>query len=90
MRDKEGFQDYRFMPEPNLPPVYVYDDQSLPMTNSSVVNMDAIQSQMPELPNQLRTRLQQDYNLSLETINVLLVSSYISSIIQLYKFSHHL
>ncbi|KAG5848452.1 hypothetical protein ANANG_G00098600 [Anguilla anguilla] len=27
MRDKEGLQDYRFMPEPNLPPLVVYDSQ---------------------------------------------------------------
>lgn len=72
MRDKEGFQDYRFMPEPNLPPVFVYDNQSLPEKDNDAVNMDAIQSKMPELPNQQRTRLQQDYNLSLDTINILL------------------
>lgn len=71
MRDKEGFQDYRFMPEPNLPPIYVYDDQSLPGTDSKVVNMDAIQSEIPELPNQKRLRLQQDYELSLDKINML-------------------
>lgn len=26
MRDKEKLQDYRFMPELNLPPLRIYDD----------------------------------------------------------------
>ena len=29
MRDKEVKQDYRFMPEPNLPPLVIYDDETI-------------------------------------------------------------
>ena len=29
MRDKEVLQDYRFMPEPNLPPLQLYDDRTI-------------------------------------------------------------
>lgn len=30
MRDKEKVHDYRFMPEPNLPPLHIYDNKTLP------------------------------------------------------------
>ena len=30
MRDKEKLHDYRFMPEPNLPPLRLYSKDSLP------------------------------------------------------------
>jgi aspartyl-tRNA(Asn)/glutamyl-tRNA(Gln) amidotransferase subunit B len=46
MRDKEKKQDYRFMPEPNLPPLVV--SQSL---------VDRLASQLPELPQHTRARL---------------------------------
>jgi aspartyl-tRNA(Asn)/glutamyl-tRNA(Gln) amidotransferase subunit B len=46
MRDKEKKQDYRFMPEPNLPP--------LRLSQSTV---DRLARQLPELPQQIRTRL---------------------------------
>lgn len=29
MRDKELMQDYRFMPEPNLPILQLYDDSTI-------------------------------------------------------------
>ncbi|XP_076995932.1 glutamyl-tRNA(Gln) amidotransferase subunit B, mitochondrial isoform X2 [Tamandua tetradactyla] len=38
MRDKEGKQDYRFMPEPNLPPLVLYDATSLPAGADSQQN----------------------------------------------------
>lgn len=75
MRDKEGFQDYRFMPEPNLLPVHVYDNSTVPCdTHSEVVNIDMVREQMPELPHKKREHLQKRYNLSIEVINILLVS----------------
>lgn len=30
MRDKEKLHDYRFLPEPNLPPLRLYNDNTLP------------------------------------------------------------
>ena len=36
MRDKEKMLDYRFMPEPNLPPLVLYDTRDSVPVNSQV------------------------------------------------------
>ncbi|XP_051897464.1 glutamyl-tRNA(Gln) amidotransferase subunit B, mitochondrial isoform X2 [Pristis pectinata] len=68
MRDKEGKQDYRFMPEPNLPPLIIYDNETLPshVNPQQVVNIDCIHEQLPELPNVKRTRLVEKYGILVE------------------------
>ncbi|XP_069600165.1 glutamyl-tRNA(Gln) amidotransferase subunit B, mitochondrial [Ranitomeya imitator] len=68
MRDKEGKQDYRFMPEPNLPPLILYDAKSLPTNVSAdqVINIDLIREKLPELPSVTRERLVEQYGILLE------------------------
>ncbi|XP_075705803.1 glutamyl-tRNA(Gln) amidotransferase subunit B, mitochondrial isoform X2 [Rhinoderma darwinii] len=65
MRDKEGKQDYRFMPEPNLPPLILYDAKSLPaiMSADQVINIDLIKQELPELPSVTRERLVEQYGI---------------------------
>ncbi|KAM6221310.1 glutamyl-tRNA(Gln) amidotransferase subunit B, mitochondrial [Rhynchocyon petersi] len=65
MRDKEGKQDYRFMPEPNLPPLVLYDTASMPASADSqqVINIDHIRERLPELPGVTRQKLIQQYGL---------------------------
>uniref|UniRef100_A0A8C5D2Y5 Glutamyl-tRNA(Gln) amidotransferase subunit B, mitochondrial n=1 Tax=Gouania willdenowi TaxID=441366 RepID=A0A8C5D2Y5_GOUWI len=66
MRDKEGLQDYRFMPEPNLPPLVVYvDEASLPagIDASQAVLVEKIKEALPELPSLKRDRLVQTYGI---------------------------
>ncbi|XP_026059564.1 glutamyl-tRNA(Gln) amidotransferase subunit B, mitochondrial isoform X1 [Carassius auratus] len=66
MRDKEGLQDYRFMPEPNLPPLFVYESEaSLPagVDPAQVVLIDRLSAQLPELPSVKRTRLVEKYGM---------------------------
>ncbi|XP_068606731.1 glutamyl-tRNA(Gln) amidotransferase subunit B, mitochondrial [Brachionichthys hirsutus] len=66
MRDKEGLQDYRFMPEPNLPPLIVYEDSaSLPpgVDASRAVVLQEIRSRLPELPAVTRERLVQTHDI---------------------------
>jgi len=53
MRGKEGAVDYRFFPEPDLPPL-VLDD--------GVV--EELRQLLPELPQEARRRLVKDYGLS--------------------------
>ncbi|XP_069129587.1 glutamyl-tRNA(Gln) amidotransferase subunit B, mitochondrial-like isoform X3 [Argopecten irradians] len=65
MRDKEIEQDYRFMPEPNLPPLHVYDNATVPegLHSSQIVNIDDIQQLLPPLPAQLKEDLVKNYGL---------------------------
>ncbi|XP_016148065.1 glutamyl-tRNA(Gln) amidotransferase subunit B, mitochondrial [Sinocyclocheilus grahami] len=66
MRDKEGLQDYRFMPEPNLPPLFVYDSEaSVPagIDPAQVVVIERLSGQLPELPSVKRTRLVETYGI---------------------------
>ncbi|XP_054418496.1 glutamyl-tRNA(Gln) amidotransferase subunit B, mitochondrial isoform X2 [Pteronotus mesoamericanus] len=65
MRDKEGKQDYRFIPEPNLPPLLLYDSASLPAGTDpqQVINIDQIREQLPELPSATREKLIQQYGM---------------------------
>ena len=76
MRDKERLQDYRFMPEPNLPPLRVYDRETKPgnVESNQVVNMDDIGASLPMLPEAKRDLLQRDYGLALEHSIIIVVS----------------
>ena len=60
MRKKETAADYRFFPEPNLPPVSV-DEGTL----------QRLKSELPELPSARRTRLEANYGISFEDACVL-------------------
>jgi len=53
MRSKEEAHDYRYFPEPDLPPLRV-----------SQAEVDALRAGMPELPSQLRKRFEGEYGLS--------------------------
>ena len=53
MRGKEDSHDYRYFPEPDLPPLIV-----------SAKRIEAIREAMPELPSAMRARLVEQYGLS--------------------------
>lgn len=53
MRTKEGAQDYRYFPEPDLPPFIISKNQ-----------LDKIKASIPELPKQKLARFMKDYGLS--------------------------
>ncbi|MPC23081.1 Glutamyl-tRNA(Gln) amidotransferase subunit B, mitochondrial [Portunus trituberculatus] len=67
MRDKEVIQDYRFMPEPNLLPLRLYDSSELGCDMQGSLDIYEIRSSVPELPEAVRQRLMREYKLSLET-----------------------
>jgi len=60
MRSKEEAHDYRYFPEPDLPPLRI-----------SQQHVDAIKAGMPELPGQLRQRFETEYGLSAYDADVL-------------------
>lgn len=61
MRSKEDAMDYRFMPEPDLPPVVLDMHQ-----------VDQLRMQLQELPVTTITRYRQEYGFNKEYINGLL------------------
>ncbi|MFD1261103.1 Asp-tRNA(Asn)/Glu-tRNA(Gln) amidotransferase subunit GatB [Entomomonas asaccharolytica] len=63
MRSKEEANDYRYFPDPDLLPV-VLDDELI----------EEVRAQLPELPNQKRQRLQQQFALSAYDATVLTAS----------------
>lgn len=55
MRSKEEAHDYRYFPEPDLPPLNVDSDW-----------IESVRTQLPELPEARRERFQTQYGLSME------------------------
>ncbi|KYN04148.1 putative glutamyl-tRNA(Gln) amidotransferase subunit B, mitochondrial, partial [Cyphomyrmex costatus] len=56
MREKEDKEDYRFMPETNLPPLRIHLREDLP-NKSNLVDAVMLKRQLPELSEQIRQRL---------------------------------
>ncbi|ETW03052.1 aspartyl/glutamyl-tRNA(Asn/Gln) amidotransferase, B subunit [Aphanomyces invadans] len=63
MRSKEGAKDYRFFPEPDLPPLVI----------SPAFVADA-KASLPELPDQMKARLVQQYGLTAYESSVLVLT----------------
>ena len=53
MRSKEDAQDYKYFPEPDLPPIELSDEY-----------IDAIRQQLPELPEAKKARYKNEYGLT--------------------------
>ena len=64
MRGKEDSHDYRYFPEPDLPPLILSDEQ-----------LASIRAEMPELPPAMRARFVTDYGLSDYDARVLTLTS---------------
>jgi len=60
-RKKENAHDYRYFPDPDLPKFYL----------SELFNNEEIKKELPEMPQDKRTRLARDYELKEETIESL-------------------
>ncbi len=65
-RTKEKANDYRYFPEPDLPPLNI-------ISGPNGFNLDEIKSELPELPNELRKRFREGYALTDEIIETLTV-----------------
>ncbi|KYN13001.1 putative glutamyl-tRNA(Gln) amidotransferase subunit B, mitochondrial [Trachymyrmex cornetzi] len=71
MREKEDKEDYRFMPETNLPPLRIHLREDLP-NKSNLVDAVVLKRQLPELPEQIRQRLKDVLKISPEIIIALM------------------
>jgi len=60
-RSKEEAKDYRYFPEPDLPPIRLTDDE-----------IEKIKNSLPELPKGKRARFAKDYTLSADYTEILI------------------
>jgi len=60
-RKKEEANDYRYFPEPDLPPLQIHQ----------IFNLEEIKKEIPELPEEKRKRFKNEYQISNETIEIL-------------------
>jgi aspartyl-tRNA(Asn)/glutamyl-tRNA(Gln) amidotransferase subunit B len=67
MRSKEEAEDYRYFPDPDLPPLVIEQSQ-----------VDALRASLPELPDQRRDRYVKDFGLSRYDAGVLTSGSSLS------------
>ncbi len=61
MREKEGADDYRYFPEPDLPPLELEE-----------AFVQKLQNELPELPGAMRKRLLDEYQIPEERVELLL------------------
>lgn len=71
MRDKDTIHDYRFMPEPNLPPLRLHDSSEGGDFAGASLDIFHVRRSMEELPEETRQKLMSDYGISLENSIVL-------------------
>ncbi|MGC8881036.1 MAG: Asp-tRNA(Asn)/Glu-tRNA(Gln) amidotransferase subunit GatB [Minisyncoccia bacterium] len=63
-RTKEEAQDYRYFPEPDLPPLNVYE----------LFNLEKLKEGLPQLPWEKKEKLIKNFNLSLKETNIFLTN----------------
>ena len=80
-RSKEEAHDYRYFPEPDLPPLYVVSTKSQISNHKSQIQnrsepfiIEDIRAEMVELPQQRRERFKKRYNLPDRDIEILTVN----------------
>jgi len=61
-RKKEEANDYRYFPEPDLPPLQIHQ----------IFNLEEIKKEIPELPEEKRKRFKNEYQINNETIEILI------------------
>ncbi len=61
MRSKEEANDYRYVVEPDLPPIILYDDQ-----------IEKIRKSLPEMPDKKRERFSKEYELTEKEVDILI------------------
>jgi aspartyl-tRNA(Asn)/glutamyl-tRNA(Gln) amidotransferase subunit B len=61
-RSKEEAQDYRYFPEPDLPPF-----------KTDIFDIESMRNLLPELPDQKRERFMKEYNLDAKQVEMLII-----------------
>ncbi|PKL72679.1 Asp-tRNA(Asn)/Glu-tRNA(Gln) amidotransferase subunit GatB [Candidatus Kuenenbacteria bacterium HGW-Kuenenbacteria-1] len=69
-RTKEEAHDYRYFPEPDLPPLYIKEKKD-DTNDSSKIILEQIRLQLKELPQQKRIRFMEEYGFTLDEVKIL-------------------
>lgn len=67
-RTKEGAADYRYFPEPDIPPL-----------TFTLEEIEAVRNTLPELPTAKKERYKKDYNLDTDSISILLADELLAA-----------
>ncbi|RJR31644.1 Asp-tRNA(Asn)/Glu-tRNA(Gln) amidotransferase subunit GatB [Candidatus Parcubacteria bacterium] len=77
-RTKEEAQDYRYFPEPDLPPIKFYE-------TDSAIDVEKIKRELPESPQQKRKRFSEQYEMPADQARIItedkLLASYTEAVI---------
>ncbi len=76
-RSKEEANDYRYFPEPDIPPIHFLIEPDQKCDNKQIaVDIDCLKSELPELPNPKRKRFMAEYDLNYEDVKILTEEKY--------------
>ncbi len=70
-RTKEAAHDYRYFPEPDIPPIKFKTEPKKLSWHGKIINLEAIKKTLPELPKQKRERFHEQYGFSISDANLL-------------------
>jgi len=71
-RSKEEAHDYRYFPEPDLPPIHFLIDARQPCKNNELaIDIECLKRQLPELADAKRKRFMKEYDLNMEEAKLL-------------------
>jgi aspartyl-tRNA(Asn)/glutamyl-tRNA(Gln) amidotransferase subunit B len=75
-REKESAHDYRYFPEPDLPPMH-FSAQGGPASGWEN-NIDSLRAELPELPEQKRERFKREYGLDENSVEIFVANKDLS------------
>lgn len=70
-RTKEGAADYRYFPDPDLPPLRFGYGVSDEQAKAGVIDVQRLEAQLPELPGRKRARFASEYGLTLADAQII-------------------
>lgn len=78
-RLKEEAQDYRYFPEPDLPPLHLYSQKK---ENGGLFDLNQLKSSLPELPWQKKERLIKEYHIPNTGANLMIQDEFLLNLFE--------
>ncbi|MFH1838268.1 MAG: Asp-tRNA(Asn)/Glu-tRNA(Gln) amidotransferase subunit GatB [Candidatus Kuenenbacteria bacterium] len=70
-RTKEEAHDYRYFPEPDLPPIYIKEKNNITNEENEEIILEKIKLELRELPQQKRERFIKEYGFTIDEAKIL-------------------